>query len=592
MRLLLSIIVLTSFTLNSYAQQACPLTNAKLTDLRQAASRLAKTITLSAECKAFETNVNQANAQLKDVANKIANLGDNKDQTNRPDMKDTALQAITHLDTVSTLFKDQKCGQQLVSFLDYASVFVDVATGMVPFLALYGGPAAAPWVLGPAIGGAAAKALIAFFKNKSINMRDADQSNSFLKNSCAFYNLNQIKESIDDLEIRQSPKIETTLIETKQELANLIKHAPKEPRLDIVSLLQQQERDQQKLKFLADQLKVDAQEGCHYINAFANQTDPKQGAGSLVDRVWSNYEATLIDTPFRLDLERKFFIEDLNPSVAAGVDTGKCNRWLTKMNAMLDAGLVVLRKAMNDDTEMKNYQVFLDEKTRLQDSIKLQEAQLKFFHELMGTGFSIEYSEIIRSHGQVQDSIFESYRWLRTLKMKGLAEAWLIVKSEDAEMELSAFNIRKKEIEDRIRNLERKMGAPFTRDNVQEFAARFFSAHNREHPEVYKSVVVDVCNQLRRTWASWHNGFIHAKAGRDYCIVFDRVINRMDYPQVQHLCFGTTTRRGRPVQSLKNQVHQLREKKSEADQIAARIQELRCRAGDELTQDLLKLPLN
>lgn len=588
MKTLILPLLILSITLNVYAQQSCPLTNTKLSGLREAASKLAKTITLSPECKAYQDTVNQANSQLKDIANQIADSDGKLAAGDRPDQKDLAAKAVGQLDTISSLFKDQRCGQQLVGFLDYASVFVDVATSMVPFLALYGGSEAMPWVLGPAIGGAAAKALIMFFKNKSVDMRNPDQSNSFLKNSCSFYNLNQIKESLDDLEMRQSPAIEIALRKTREELADLVSKAPVEPDSDIIQVLKAAEKDATRIKFLADQMKVDSAEGCQYINAYANKKDP----GGMVDRVWGNYEKTLVDSEFRLELERKFFIDELNPAVAAGNDPAKCSRWITKMTSMSDAGIAALKKASVEDNSVKGYQAFKDQKAKLEDSIKLQEARMKFFEDLTGRGFNIEYSEIIRSHEQVQDSLFSSYRWLITLKMKGLAEAWLRVKLDDAEMNLSDFQTRNKEAEDRIKEVSRIIGKPFTKENVTDWSERYIERTGKEHPVVTKNVSQDVCNQLRRTWTSWYNGSIHAKAGKDYCVAFNRVINKLDYPEVQSLCFGTTTKNGKKlIRSLRNEVVEFKDKKPAADQIMIRMKELSCRESADISAELLATPL-
>lgn len=579
--------------LNGYAQNACPLTNVKLSGLREAASKLAKTITLSAECKAYQDTVNQANQQLKDIANQIADSDGKLATDQQPDLKDTAAKAVSQLDTISSLFKDQRCGSELVGFLDYASVFVDVATSMVPFLAMYGGSAAMPWVLGPAIGGASAKALIMFFKNKSVNMRNPDQSNSFLKNSCSFYNLNQIKDSLDDLEMRQTPVIENQLRMTKERLADWNNKAPSEPKSDVAMILKQAEKDQARIKSLQDQMKLDAEEGCLYIKAFASGRDPVVGSGTMIERVWSNYEKTLADSPFRQDLERRFFTEDLNPAVANGGDAVKCNRWLTKMNTMADAGLADLKKSVVEDSEVKSFQSWKDEKIKLEESVKLQEAKMKFFEELTGNGFNIEYSEIIRSHEQVQNSLFDSYRWLVTLKMKGLAEAWLRVKLEDAELDMTEFNNRRKEFSDRVKNAEKIMGKPFSRANVLAFNDDYIAKNKKEHSEIHKSLVIDVCNQLRRTWTSWYNGSIHAKAGKDYCVAFDRVINKLDYPEVQSLCFGTTTKGGKKqVRSLRNKVTEFKDMKLQADQVIASMRELSCKESAEVSTELLALPLN
>jgi len=217
---------------------------------------------------------------------------------------------------------------------------------------------------------------------------------------------------------------------------------------------------------------------------------------------------------------------------------------------------------------------------------------MKFFEELTGSGFNIEYSEIIRSHEQVQDSLFDSYRCLITLKMKGLAEAWLRVKLEDAEADMIDFGNRSKELENRIEKAEKVIGKKFSRDAVFEFNDQYISKNNKEHPEINKSFLLDACNQLRRTWTSWYNGSIHAKAGKDYCIAFDRVINKLDYPEVQTLCFGTTNKNGKKrVRSLKNKVNEFKDMKLQADQVIITMRELSCKESVEVSSDLLALPL-
>ncbi len=584
-----------------WAQQSCPLTNVKLTDLRAAASKLAKTVTLSPECKSYQDTVNQANAQIKDIATKIQAYDLKQSQAeggtegNNIDAKATALAAVTQLDTISNLFKNDRCGNELVGFLDYASTFVDVALGMAPFLALYGGPEAMPWVLGGSLGGAAAKAVLSFFKNKNVNMRNPDQSNSFIKSSCAFYNLHVIKSSLDDLQMKQTPIIEQNLIDSKNRLSLLATRAPEEPNVEVLVRFTLAQKDKEKIKFLKDQMAADAVEGCSYVRTFANREDQNY-QGTLVDRVWENYSESLKENRFRQDLERKYFMDELNPAVSLLTDTkpediAKCNRWVTKVVAMNEAGVVLLQKGVNDNPELKTYREFVANKAKLEDSIKLQEARLKFFQELTGSGFNIEYSEIIRSHQQVQDVLFDSSRWLKLLRMRGLAEVWLRVKYEDADIEKENFRLRKTEVEERIKKAERVIGKPFTKENIDAFVTNYVGQNHREHPEVTAGLLTDVCNQLKRTWSSWYNGLIHSRAGKDYCGTFDIVINRLDYPHVQSLCFGTTDRNGKNVGSLKNQVTMFMSKKPEADAVAERIKALSCKESSDLTQELMALPL-
>jgi hypothetical protein len=355
------------------------------------------------------------------------------------------------------------------------------------------------------------------------------------------------------------------------------------------------EKDKERIKFLKDQLASDPVEGCSYARTFANREDENY-SGSLVDRVWENYSESLKESPFRQELERKYFMEELNPSVSLIADSkpediAKCNRWIAKVTAMNEAGLVFLKKGVEENPDLKVYREFVSKKEKLEESIKLQEGRLKFFQELTGNGFNIEYSEIIRSHQQVQDALFDSSRWLKFLRMKGLAEVWLRVKYEDAETGMSDFKERKKEVEERIAKAEKIMGKKLSKQNIEAFSARYRAATGREHAEVTAGLLIDVCNQLKRTWSSWYNGLIHARAGKDYCGTFDSVINRMDYPYVQTLCFGTTDRHGKKLSSLRNQVELFLARKPEADAVAERIRSLSCKESSDLTQELLALPL-
>lgn len=590
MKKLITLLLVGTITSTTFAQVSCPLTNVKLTDLRTAASKLSKTITLSPECKAYQDTINQANSNLKDLANKVAATDATPiDPSKGPDAKATALQVVSQLDTISGLFKDQRCGQEAMGFLDYASTFVDLATGFTPFLALYGGEAAMPWVLGTSIGGAAAKSIIMFFQNKNINMRNSDQSNNFLKNSCSFYNLNTIKESLDELELRQVPSIQRELEGTRAKLASHIKQSPSEPSSELAKLVKQTEKDSQKIKFIQDQFKLDPVEGCSYIKAYASKEDEKNEKTALIDRVWNNYERTFAGSPFQIDLERKYFLDDLTPAVVEKGEKDLCYRWLVKITSMHEAGSAAIKKAFNEDPELKTYSQWKEEKTKLEESVKLQEARVKFFDEITGNGFNIEYSEIIRSHQQVQNAIFASYKYLVALKMKGLAEAWLKVKLEDSDRAIDDFKERYIEITKSIKKTEEKIKAPYTKENVLKFAANYVKETGVEHSDVTRNMIVETCNQLRRTWTSWYNGQIHAKAGKDYCSTFERVINKLDYPEVQQLCFGTS-KKNKPVKSLRNKVAEFQSYQPELNVVLKKMKELSCQDSESMTTDLLARP--
>jgi len=329
------------FIQTTWAQQSCPLTNSKLTDLRVAASKLAVQVSLSSRCKAFEESVNNANSELKGIAEQVASNGD---ILNDPegDKEALALKAVTQLDTIGSMLKDSSCGDELGGFLGYVDTFLDVVTGITPFLAIYGGASAMPWVLGSALGGAAIKSVVSFFQNRTINMRDPEQSNAFIKNSCSFHSLDLIKNSIDDLELNRFTQIEQELEDKEQQLAWMKGLEPEKPDSDLILKVKIAKEDEARLNFLNESFRRDPLEACSYIEAFANKTDGPIGY-NLVDRIWNNYEVTFKDNKFRLELEKNFFFNNLNQSVTA-IESSKCkdlaSRWLSKVQAMSQSGIV------------------------------------------------------------------------------------------------------------------------------------------------------------------------------------------------------------------------------------------------------------
>ncbi len=594
---ILPFILILGVTSSAWSQQSCPLTNAKLIDLRTAASKLAKTIIMSPECQQYQNTINQANAEIKKIAIQIKNAEEiPATPAEKPDLKNLALEAVTHLDSINSVFRNQKCGEELAGFLDYADAFVDVATGLSPFLALNGGAEAGPWVLGSALGGAAAKAVISFFRNKDVDMKKPDQSNAFIKNSCAFYNLNMIKNSLDEVELNQTPRVELELTDAKIKFQDMIKSPMQKPSNPLIRELTLSEKDQLRLKSLGDQMRSDATEGCSYLVAYVTEADKTQQDGSMLERVWRNYEENS-EAGFKLDLEKRYFQQDLNAAIQA--DNTKCSalgiKWLNKMVAFNEVGLTALKKVAEEDSLLKGYRAWLSEKDKQEILVKSLEAKMKFFRELTGPGFSIEKSEITRSHEQVQNAIFKSFKHLRLFKANGLAEAWLKEKHRASKEDADEFDIRKEEVEERIKKISNIIGIQkpedLTRDIVNGFTSGFRTQNNHEHIVVSKNVLTDVCTQLRMTWTAWYDGLIHARAGKEYCVAFDNVINQLDYPEVQTLCFATVDRRGEPMKSLRNQVTHMQSIKVDSDRIVRYMDNFGCRRATDAATELLALPI-
>lgn len=603
----LSLILLTSF--QAMAQISCPLTNSNLTDLRAAATKLSGTVTLSANCQSYQDNINKATAELNTIATQISTMGeiDPLAATVAPvattDAETLARQqlaskAIENLTTLNNVFKSEKCGEEAAGILDYADGFTDVVTGVSPFLALYGGAAAAPWVLGTSLGGAAAKMVVGFFKGKDIDMRKADQSASFIKNSCSFYAFNQVKTSLDDLRLKQMPMLQVQLNAAKESVESLEKQAPAEPGLAVFRDQQASSKDKERILSIQARLASDPFEACAYIGRFAREEDAR-GNKAMVARVWDLYIDTVKTSSTDLAWERDYFMSQLNaPLMTVPADRAQCldlaTRWVNKMISVTDAGQAAAKKIITETDEMKPYLAWLERKSTQATLVASLEAKLKFFNLVTSTGFNIEYSEIIRGHQQVQDSLFRSYKFLSLIRMRGLAEAWLKVKYEDSVQGLKDFRERKSHIDKRLDSIQKLLGKGVEMNlaNIQAFAARHKETRQKDHPEIHSTMTVDLCNQLRKAWSSWYGGLIHAEAGRDYCDAFDNVIDKMDYPQVQQLCFGFSSRkRSARSGSLRNLVDDMKSYRPQGEVLLGHMKALSCRQAPETTADLLKTKL-
>lgn len=564
--------------------QSCPLTNSKLTDLRVSAMKLSQKISLSPQCQKFEEQVNEANANLTSLATQISDMGEG--DFSLGDKQSTALAAVAQLNTVTAVFNDKTCGKELVGFLDYAEAFADVANGIAPFLALYGGSESMPWAIGTALAATTVKSLINFFKSKTLDMRNPEQSAAFIQNSCSFYNLNLIKNSIDDLQMNRLSKIEEELERNINELARLDNARPAEPQGNFHNRLEEALRDQERIGFLTQSFKQDPLESCVYIQAYANGQD-----GGLINRVWDNYAEAIAKDTFRLELETNYFHNMLNKE-AQNLNFGACKelgqRWLNKVSSISREGIIFLEAKVKEEPDFTEFENWKKQRAKVAQDIDVIEAKIAYLESMLGEGFDIEYSEIIRSHDQIQDALFMSYKYFLVLNFKGLTEAWLKVKQEDAFIEYRAFYNKKKEVERKIERVLKTIGSnDLDANKIKNWAEAYRKKNNKDHNEVHSGTVVEICNQLRQSWTSWNNGFVHSRAGRNYCLTFDKVINQMDYPSVQKLCFGTSSKVGYQHNSLKNQVRDFEAARSDADEVVTLMNKLSCsrpvKAIDEST---------
>ena len=535
--------------------------------------KLTQKVSLSPQCQKFEEQVNEANSNLSNLTTQISDMTDG--EFDLSDKQSTALAAVSQLNAVTAVFNDKTCGKELVGFLDYVDAFADVANGIAPFLALYGGQESMPWAIGTALAATTVKSIINFFKSKTVDMRNPEQSAAFIQNSCSFYNLDLIKGSIDDLQMNKLSKIEEELDRSHSELEQLDANKPGEPTGDYKNRLDSALRDHERIAFLSTSFKQDPLEACVYIQAYANNQD-----GGLIPRVWENYQESIQKEAFRLELETNYFHNILNKEAqalnfVACKDFGQ--RWLNKVDSMSKTGITYLEGKVNEQPDFKIFEEWKAKRLKVAQNIEVIQAKIVYLREMLGEGFDIEYSEIIRSHEQIKDALFMSYKYMMVLNFKGLTEAWLKVKQEDAYLEYRAFYSKKKEVEKKMERIAKTIGTTeLDPHKIRRWADAYKQKNNKDHPEVHGGTVVETCNQLRQSWTSWNNGYVHARAGRNYCLTFDKVINQMDYPQVQRVCFGTSSKIGYQHNSLKNQVRDFESVRGDVDEVIEMMNKLSC----------------
>lgn len=263
------------------------------------------------------------------------------------------------------------------------------------------------------------------------------------------------------------------------------------------------------------------------------------------------------------------------------------------MDSMSQSGIVHLEKRIAKQPTVKEYEQWKLDKEKATQAVAILESKINYLNEMRSGGFDIEYSQIINSHEQVKDALFQSYKYLLFFNFEGLAGAWLKTKQEDARSEAKKFAKRRDEFEKRVKKIKKIVSNSeiLYKEDMTKFALSYVTENGKEHPEVHKGTHQDLCNQLRETWTSWYNGLIHARAGKNYCVTFNKVINQLEYPNVQRLCFGTSSKLGFEHSSLKNQVKFFEELKVEADRLVEEMSTLSCEDRGTVDDKLLNLPL-
>jgi hypothetical protein len=583
----------------AHAQNAiqCPLINPQLTNLRMSSAKLAKTIVLSTKCQKYQETVNSL---AKDLSNTVGSIDvaiangamTTPNPTTNSQNAQLASMAVLQLNQVQRMFNNRDCGGEVLTFLDFSEAFVDTVLGISPFLALYGGSDASPWVLSTALGASALKILITYLQSIKIDMRDPDQSNAFLKNSCSFYILNQVKKSLETVEATRLPKIKNDILEVQKKLKEVQAKEPLQPNSDMSADLNLAQKDKAWLDYIQKKWDTDPREACVYISMHAQKKEEASGTSpELIDRLVNQYVHYSDPKTPGINAEPAYFKQNLsdlflnlnNKDKDFCIDASR--RWLNKAKEFNAANIKNLSLQLSKNDIFINYKSWNDKVSTLQSHLSVLEKRWSFMTSLVESpGYTIEFSEITRNYDKTATTLFDTRRAI-VVNIKGLAGSWLKVKIEDAKLKIEDFKERQVHIFDlfsKIRTeLKLSTQTALNRDHILQFASSYQDKNKHEHKIINKGLASDICSMLNKTWQVWFDGLNHSRAGRDYCMAFSDVIDPKTYPDVHAQCFDVESKH-----SLKSLVQSIEGEKKSADIILELMNDFQCKKSPDLDPNI------
>jgi len=550
--------------------QSCPFTSPRFKDLKAASAKLASALAESPDCQADAD-------ELSRIGTNISSLTQQAEASETdPNSTDTEKQAIaSHLVSsfgqVNTIF-NSRCGARLRNFLDYSEAFVDTVNGLSPYLALYAGPSAGPWVLGTALGGALLKTFITYIRGRGIDMTLAAHRESFITHSCSFYNLNQILKSIENAETFGLANINDDLERARSRRAELERIKPEKPNTPIIQDLDSSQKIAAELSELKKLLAQDPGIACLMIQDHVKkirESDPN----ALGSKILSQFRSYALDNSAQARWKVKYFeeielpelTENFTISATAPEDCKeRATIWLSRFESFNGESTKVMKAQLQEMPNMKNYVSWENQTKALDQDLKILEKRRDFILGLSQDGGAFDISEIISNRDEAQDLLFDKMHMLEPV----LAWQWLKFKREEAVSSNKEAGKLAQAIDKRLRETQAKIGKGLNESNLQAYLRE-----RGARSEVSNNVIDDLCAQISFANSKVYASDKHVDAAYGYCVAFSGTINERNFGAMHKICFKESSK-----SSLKNIRSGLRDSNSQLFEYFRQItEEVGCR---------------
>jgi hypothetical protein len=516
-------LLLTSVIATNAGANSCPLENAQYTPLKESIQKLAKTITLPNGCEKEQELINNAAKRLEQLSVSIM-----KSDTTEAAKRETQT-ALNSVNTINTIF-NSNCGAKLQTSTDFIIAFLDTIMGISPAAIEFGGVAALPYVLGITTSGSLLKTIITIARNTNFDMSKAENRETFIKNSCAFHEINEnILSLVQTLSFEQT-EIKKRILQKTEELALLEKNPISRPESPLHAIEANIKSNSTELAQLSDALAKFPETDpssmsikCEFHRVFA-----AKNLGTIISN-----DLKKLDADTYTLLAAKKFAEELDRpdtfnqnDLEACMKTGKA--WIKKIEEFSAISETLLQtaitKACNASPDFSGYNTWIKQINTLKNDINSLEKRNIFIDNLAKDGSHIQMSEIMSSRREAEKAIFKV-----ALLRKGPAFSWLKFKNNSSE------------------ELERKFYWKAV-DLKQKIA--------QTNPErVTPTIAKDTCNRAKAAWNTYFEADSHQKAATQFCEAFKGTIQKRDYRRLFRFCYT------RAVPHQENEIKELAEKR-------------------------------
>lgn len=538
------------------ADDRCPLSNPAYKDIRAAVTKLQEKLTLPAGCEKIEEDIKGLGTGIKDAVDALykADAERQKSQSvqqtpaevkeaeeNRVRLK-AAVDGIHGLSSVLTKYttdSKNECGRALSSNTDFLQAFVETVNGLTPFAMVYGGPQAAPLVLGATAVTAVGKSILSLYKNRGPDMSDPKQRQLFIENACAFYSFNENFEALQNRD-EQAASAVVAVEQLEKDLAEMDKQGKPsfssgyEKFGEIDLFLQASSAMIKALPEVGDRLPPARKDAfvCNFVRT--------QLQGGLGARSVEHYTYLLAQSPLtgatRFGDEQLLAIltEESDPSLFAVSDTSqiracaeRSRSWIDLFKLVMDRMETELARPGRRDKAVGPVRKWEDLKARKSAALKSEVDRLAWLRSLSDSGAAIENSEISQARDDSRDALFlaKSRRALFsliTVNHESPAELWLEAKNSAAKRKLQEYEELRQGV------LSRWVEAyPVSGAGAVDYAGQ---------------VRLKGCADVKAAVLAWMTARAHVDAARAFCSTFRYTIIEGVHGETAAYCFGKTSR--------------------------------------------------